>query len=78
MYLSDLKQFEDSPKVCEIQIKTLFMHAWSQQEHLLRYKSKLGKENLPAEIQRKLAWIAASSWGSDSVLLELRKWIESQ
>ena len=75
-YLTCLPSVRDLPTVLEIQVKTLFMHAWSQPEHLIRYKNKTAPAKLPKEIERKLAWLAATSWGSDSVMLELKRWLE--
>ncbi len=75
-YAKHLTEGTDVPVVFEIQVKTLYMHAWSQPEHLLRYKNKKGTEKLPENIEKKLAWLAATSWGSDSVMYELKKWFE--
>jgi putative GTP pyrophosphokinase len=52
----------------ELQIKTLYQHAWSQSNHGLGYK---GKEKLKDEEVRLLAFIAAQSWGADKGLMEL-------
>lgn len=53
------------PTTCEIQIRTLFQHAYAESEHDLVYKPPL---QLEREEQRKLAWVAASAWGADEVL----------
>lgn len=50
------------PRTFELQVRTLFMHAYAEPEHDLKYKSAA---ELPAEIRRELAWIAASAWGAD-------------
>ena len=52
----------------ELQIKTLYQHAWSQSNHGLGYKP--GAELSP-DSQRMLAFIAAQSWGADKALAEL-------
>jgi putative GTP pyrophosphokinase len=52
----------------ELQIKTLYQHAWSQSNHGLGYKP--GTELSP-DNQRMLAFIAAQSWGADKALAEL-------
>jgi putative GTP pyrophosphokinase len=78
-YTNIVTDLSVQPSVFEIQVKTLFMHAWAQPEHLLRYKSRSNQKEIPIEIQKKLAWIAASAWGADSVMLELKDWLfESQ
>lgn len=53
---------DDVPTTFELQIRTLFMHSWAEPQHDLGYK---GTQNLPSEIKRELAWIAASAWGAD-------------
>lgn len=65
---SDHKNNPLIPDFFELQIKTLFQHAWSQAEHGLGYKPETP---LPDEDQRKLAFIAAQSWGADVILAEL-------
>jgi ppGpp synthetase/RelA/SpoT-type nucleotidyltranferase len=61
----------DRPKVFEIQVKTLFMHAWAEAEHLLRYEKVRVGQPVPTDVERKLAWMAASAWGSDEIMSEL-------
>ncbi|MEI6850180.1 MAG: RelA/SpoT domain-containing protein, partial [archaeon] len=58
------------PDFFELQIKTLYQHAWSQAEHGLGYKPE---NPLSYEEQRKLAFLAAQSWGADSILMDLLK-----
>ena len=53
---------EDVPTTFELQLRTLFMHAWAEPQHDLDYK---GAAELSREIKRELSWIAASAWGSD-------------
>lgn len=54
------------PNFFELQIKTLFQHAWSQAEHDLRYKED--KEHpLSFEQKRMLAFAAAQAWGTDKI-----------
>ena len=55
----------DPPSTFELQIRTLFMHAWAEPQHDLGYKSVT---DLPADQRRELAWIAASAWGADHAL----------
>ena len=56
------------PSVFELQIKTLFQHAFSEGSHDLAYKpvSPLSKEQ-----QRKVAFIAAQAWGGDTIFQDL-------
>ena len=57
------------PGCFELQIKTLFQHAWSEAEHDLGYKPGL-RELGPDEI-RRLAFTAAQAWGADEIFNEL-------
>lgn len=59
----------DMPLVFELQVRTIFMHAYAQPEHLLRYKGQV----LSAEDNKMLAWIAASAWGADQALDQLHR-----
>lgn len=52
----------------ELQIKTLYQHAWSQSNHGLGYKPGV---SIKDEETRLLAFIAAQSWGADKGLSEL-------
>jgi len=59
---------DECPKVFELQVKTLFQHAWAQANHDLAYKplSELTKEQ-----RRKVAFTAAQAWGADTIFNEL-------
>ncbi len=59
----------DVPDFFELQIKTLFQHAWSEGEHDLGYKP--GTVRLNADEKRRLAFTAAQSWGADRIFDEL-------
>jgi ppGpp synthetase/RelA/SpoT-type nucleotidyltranferase len=54
----------------ELQIKTLFQHAWSEAEHDIGYKSPT---ELNALQLRKIAFTAAQAWGADLHFDELVK-----
>jgi ppGpp synthetase/RelA/SpoT-type nucleotidyltranferase len=54
-----------TPSTFELQVRTLFQHAWAEPQHDLGYKSK---DALSEESQRELAWAAASAWGADQAL----------
>lgn len=56
------------PYFFELQIKTLYQHAWAQAEHGLGYKPQV---ELSKDVNRKLAFLAAQSWGADQILTEL-------
>lgn len=57
------------PKFFELQIKTLFQHAWSEANHDLGYKP--GSAPLDRDQLRQLAYTSAQAWGADRVFNEL-------
>jgi putative GTP pyrophosphokinase len=57
------------PDFFELQIKTLFQHAWAEANHDLGYK-ELGGE-LSQESKRRMAWAAAQAWGADQIFNDL-------
>jgi len=61
------------PEFFELQIKTLFQHAWSEAHHDLGYKSQ---RELSAMEKRKVAFTAAQAWGADQIFDELFEQIE--
>lgn len=56
------------PEFFELQIKTLFQHAWSEAHHDLGYKSV---RDLTSLENRKIAFTAAQAWGADRIFQEL-------
>jgi putative GTP pyrophosphokinase len=56
------------PQFFELQIKTLFQHAWSEANHDLGYKPD---QELTSHHRRKLAFTAAQAWGADQIFSEL-------
>lgn len=57
------------PDVFELQIKTLFQHAWSEANHDLGYKP--GGKTPEADHKRLLSYASAQAWGGDRVFDEL-------
>ena len=57
------------PFCFELQIKTLFQHAWSEANHDLGYKP--GQQPLESDELRQLAFTSAQAWGADRVFNEL-------
>jgi putative GTP pyrophosphokinase len=57
------------PEFFELQIKTLFQHAWSEANHDLGYKP--GALPLDSRAKRLLAFTSAQAWGADHVFDEL-------
>ena len=58
------------PSFFELQIKTLFQHAWAEAEHDLLYKPAV---DFSPDQRRKVAFTAAQSWGADMIFEELRQ-----
>jgi putative GTP pyrophosphokinase len=56
------------PKFFEVQVKTLYQHAFSEASHDLAYKPN---RILTRDQKRKVAYTSAQSWGADQVFLEL-------
>lgn len=63
------EQRADLPETFELQIRTLFMHAYAEPQHDMAYK---GPDDLPREVRRELAWVAASAWGADRAFARIR------
>lgn len=57
------------PEFFELQIKTLFQHAWSEADHDLGYKP--GEQLLTAEQKRRIAFTSAQAWGADQMFEQL-------
>ncbi|HEX3487109.1 MAG TPA: hypothetical protein VHT51_18785 [Micropepsaceae bacterium] len=53
------------PGFFELQIKTLFQHAWSEADHDLGYKP--GNKPLTSEQKRLIAFTSAQAWGADHI-----------
>lgn len=60
---------EQVPEFFELQIKTLFQHAWSEADHDLAYKP--GETALTSEQKRLVAFTAAQAWGADHMFDQL-------
>jgi ppGpp synthetase/RelA/SpoT-type nucleotidyltranferase len=59
-----------APEFFELQIKTLFQHAWSECHHDLGYKSIRA---LTSEERRKMAFTAAQAWGADTIFEDMSR-----
>jgi putative GTP pyrophosphokinase len=59
---------DKAPKFFELQIKTLYQHAWAEANHDLAYKPP---EDLSSDDRRKIAFTAAQSWGADQIFDDL-------
>lgn len=66
--IDDGADHSKSPQFFELQVKTLFQHAWSEAEHDLAYKPS---EPLSTLQQRQIAFTAAQAWGADQVFEQL-------
>ena len=60
---------DQMPTTFELQVRTLFMHAWAEPQHDLGYK---GTE-LDHNTKRELAWVAASAWGADRTFNDIAR-----
>jgi putative GTP pyrophosphokinase len=59
---------EIAPEFFELQVKTLFQHAWSEADHDLGYKPEAP---LSSDAKRRLAFTSAQAWGADRIFSEL-------
>jgi ppGpp synthetase/RelA/SpoT-type nucleotidyltranferase len=57
------------PEFFELQVKTLFQHAWSEANHDLGYKP--GGRELSSDSKRRMAFTSAQAWGADQIFEEL-------
>lgn len=64
-----------APQVFELQIKTLFQHAWAEAEHDLGYKPPRSLTTLQ---KRKMAFTAAQAWGADQIFNDLFKEVKGK
>ena len=64
----------DVPTTFEMQVRTLFQHAWAEPQHDIGYKGN----DLTDETRRELAWIASSAWGADFTLERVRRRIAGE
>lgn len=62
---------DDVPTTFELQIRTIFMHAYAEPQHNIAYRAPT---ELPRDVRRELAWIAASAWGADQAYERVRTW----
>lgn len=61
----DIQDRTESPvDFFELQVCTLFQHAWAEAEHDLGYAAQTP---LDFEERRKIAWAAAQAWGADEI-----------
>lgn len=62
------EQQKRAPTFFELQIKTLYQHAWAEANHDLAYKPP---EDLSTDDRRRIAFTAAQSWGADQIFDDL-------
>jgi len=66
--LDDLSRAAGAPLFFELQVKTLFQHAWGEAEHDLGYKPAT---QLTRDQKRRVAFTSAQAWGADQMFQEL-------
>jgi len=66
----------DTPQFFELQVKTLFQHAWSEANHDLGYKPESG--DLTSDQKRMLAFASAQAWGADRAFDDLFQELSSR
>jgi ppGpp synthetase/RelA/SpoT-type nucleotidyltranferase len=59
---------DESPTFFELQIKTVFQHAWGEADHDLIYKPAGA---LTSDQRRRVAFTAAQAWGADRIFEDL-------
>jgi putative GTP pyrophosphokinase len=59
-----------APPLFELQVRTLFQHAWSEASHDPIYKQHVRPS---AEQKRLCAYASAQAWGADRTFVELRR-----
>ena len=65
-------EHSDLPRVFELQIRTLFQHAFAEPEHELNYKASLKLSEVEEFMYiKRFSWLSATSWGADGILQEL-------
>lgn len=72
--IDDDADIERVPKFFELQVKTLFQHAWSEAEHDLAYKPV---DTLTPLQRRQVAFTAAQAWGADQLFSQLHQELRS-
>jgi putative GTP pyrophosphokinase len=65
----------EAPCFFELQIKTLFQHAWGEANHDLGYKAD---RQLSSDEKRKIAFTSAQAWGADMIFNELSRKAEEE
>lgn len=65
----------DVPHMFELQVRTLFQHAYAEPQHDLAYKPTA---TLTRDQRRELAWVAASAWGADQAFVRVHRTLEGR
>jgi putative GTP pyrophosphokinase len=66
--IDDHADRDKTPQFFELQVKTLFQHAWSEASHDLAYKPE---QQLSPLQKRQVAFTAAQAWGADQIFGQL-------
>lgn len=69
------EECDDVPSTFELQVRTVFQHAWAEPQHDIAYKPRI---ELSFDERREVAWVAASAWGADHAFNRLWKQVSAR
>ena len=67
-----LQKYDSELEFFEIQIATIFQHAWNETTHDILYKKK-DRTEISREDERTFAFVAAQAWAADKLIDDFKK-----